>query len=155
AGTEGQVFALTIVLELVQRDFKSVKARIGGRKADGEARDLASNRHVALEGSGGGGEDVAEGGETAVRRFVAGQEGCDVEVQGEEITDGVLVFGAIQTVNGADLAGVRRGAPGTIDLAFERDSYGAIGCSVGPGEAGRWHGSGAELSDDAFESRGV
>src|SRR5262249_39557585 len=45
AGAEGQVFVLTIVLQLMQGNLKTVEAGVNRRKACGEPRDLSGHRH--------------------------------------------------------------------------------------------------------------
>jgi hypothetical protein len=49
AGSEGQVFALLIVLHHVQRNLEPVEPATRGRQADGKARHLARDRQVPFQ----------------------------------------------------------------------------------------------------------
>ena len=72
--------------------------------------------------SGGNGENVGEVVEAAVGRVVAGKQRLHVQIQREQIADGVVVFGAIQALHRADAAGIGMGGPGLVELRFQERS---------------------------------
>ena len=57
----------------------------------------------------------------------AGQQRGDVDVEGEQVADGVLVFGAIEAAEGVGAAGVGIGGGGAIERGFERGDEGVVG----------------------------
>ncbi len=97
------------------------------------------------------GKHVGEVVETAVGRVVAGKQRLHVEVEIEEIADGVVVFGAIEAMHGTDSAGIRVRRPCLIDLVFERRGHYAIGRGIGARHLRRRHCAGAELGYDLFQ----
>src|SRR5262249_53269347 len=65
--------------------------------ADGESADLHRRRNVALNERGRGREGLSEIVE-ALARSVGRQQRVDVDVEREQIANGVGVFGAVETM---------------------------------------------------------
>ena len=155
ARSERQVFALPVVLHDVQRNFECFDRRARRRKARREPRDLASHRHVAFQVSRRNRKRIREIVEAAVRGVVAGQERLHVDVEREKVANRIVVFRAIETMDGANPAGIRVGFPRAIDLAFERTRHGAIRRRIRTRTSRRRHRTGAQLRDDFFPHLGI
>ncbi len=155
AGTEREVFALSVVLEDVQRNFESLKVRLSGRQTGREARHLPGYRHVPLEVRGRNREHIGEIVEASVGGVIAGEKWLNVYVEREEVADGVVVFGAIEPMDRADSAriGMTLGCP--VDHAFKLCGQRVVGRRIGPWHFRRRHGSCAQLDNDLLENFGA
>src|SRR5206468_3506318 len=139
-----------IVLHHVQRNLERLDTRARGRKTRRQSRDLTRDRQIAFQVRRRNRERVGEVVEAAVGGLVAGQERLDVnasKVEREQIADGVAVFGAVETMDGADASGIRARGPRAIDFGFEPARDRMIGRRVRPWPSGRRHRAGAKLRD--------
>ena len=109
---ERQVFTLPVVLQHMQRDLETFQCRNCRRQTDCQPRHLPCHGKVSLEMSGRDRQRTREVVEAAVSGFIARQQWLHVDIEREEIADGVVVFGSIQTMNSADPAGIWIGGPG-------------------------------------------
>ena len=94
-GSEGEILALPLILDDVERDLECLDAGGARRESDGQSGQLARHGHVALHVCGRDGEGVGVVVEAPVRRLVSGEEGPDIHVEGEELVYGVVVFEAV------------------------------------------------------------
>ena len=150
-----QVLALPAVLHDVQGHLEGVEPRRRGRQPDRETGDLPGHRQVPLQMGARDGQNVGEIVEAAVRRFVARQQIGDVDVEGEQVADGVGVLGPVHPVHGAAAAGIGVGGPGRVDYPFEMRGRRRIGRRVGPGPPRRGHRRRPQLGDDLLPQLGI
>ena len=155
ARSERQIFALPIVLHDVQRNLEGLERRNRGRKTRREPRDLTRHRQVAFQMRRRNREHVGEVVEAAVRGFVARQERLHIEVEREQVADRVVVFGAIETMDRVDPAGIRTRRPRAIDFAFQPARHRAIRGGIGARPSGRRHRAGPKLRDHALPHLGI
>ncbi len=87
-----------------------------------------------------------------VRGIVGREQGSRVDVQSQQVPNGVGIFGAIQTVEDGS-ARIRFGS--LIDLGFEPTGQAIVRCQVGARHARRRHGSSAQFADHFFPDVGV
>ena len=83
------------LLRDIGRDANDVALKRGLRAPDCQRADFLRSRNVSVQKSRGQVADrhVVE----AVTAFIGGQERCGVDVDGQEISDGVLILGSIET----------------------------------------------------------
>src|SRR5262245_29152703 len=146
-GSEWQVLALPVVLQHVQRDLECLDLWTGWRKTGGQARDLTGHRHVSLEMGRRNRERIREVVKAPVRRLVPREQRLDVEVEREQVANGVVIFRAIETMDRAAPAWIRTGRPGAVDFVLERTRHGAVRGRIGTRPSGRRHRSGPKLLD--------
>ena len=123
------------------------------RVADGLAADLRGGQQVALEQPRRDGEDVADVVE-AVARLVGRQEGLGVDVEGQDVADGVGVLGPVQPLHGRPSrigSGFGRAVEGGLQIRGE----GGVGRGVGARPRSRRHGRGAQFPQHLLPDRGV
>ena len=152
---EGQVLALAVVLQQQQGHVERLERGRGRRQAHREAADGARRRQVALELRGRDGQHVGVVVEAGVRRLVAGQQRRHVEIEGEEVANGVAVLGAVQPVDGAGPAGVGVRRRRAVDVGLEPGRHRVVGRAVGTRPARRRHRAGAQLRDHPLPDPGV
>src|SRR5882762_10446564 len=99
ARSERQIFTLLVVLDHVQRDLESHESRSPGAQPHRFPRDLTGYRQVALQMRWRNRERTREVVEAAVRRLVAWQQRLHIHVEREQITNRIVVLGAIETVD--------------------------------------------------------
>ena len=152
AGASGEV-GEEVLLGQVGRGDEDVAAGGAGRVTDGEAGDAGGGREVAFEEGGG---EFADGDviET-VAGFVFREERRDVEIDGQEVPDGVVVFGAGEAAEGVGTTGVGFGGGSFIESGFQRGDGGVVGSFVGVGGTGGRHVADAHLADDFFPRFGI
>jgi hypothetical protein len=105
ARAKGQLVAHVVVLGRIDRRFVGVARWSDAHVADGEAADLLGRKQVALQQAGREAQnrrDIVE----AVARLVERKQGCDVDIDGQEIAHRVGVLAACQSVRG-DVSGAR------------------------------------------------
>ena len=152
ARAERQILVHPVVLHEVPRDVVELDGRLHRDVADRQPADPARRRQVALEQPGRHRQHVGVVVEPE-RRVVGRQEGGDIGIEGQQIADGVGVFGAVQTMNaGASRVGPERG--GLIEGRLEAGRETILERPVGPGQAGRGHRPASELANDLFPHRG-
>ena len=101
AGAEGQALEVLFLGE-IGREVDGLAAGRPGGDADGQPADFPGGGEVAFEQRG---REVADGDVVeAVAGLVGGEQVGDVDVEGEEVADGVLVFGAIEAAEGVGAA---------------------------------------------------
>ena len=139
-----------IVLREVGRQDDGERAGRSNRTADGEARDLLRRRQIAIEQRRrqGADVDVVE----PVARIVGRQHRRGVDVEREQIADRVLIFSAIQAMEGVVATRIGRGRRRAIERRLEIGLERLIGRLVGPRTArtGRRHRARANPADDFF-----
>lgn len=112
----GEAFDL-LFLGDVGADAEGVAAGGALGAADGEAADFLRGGDVAVKERRG---EVADGDVVeAVARFVGGKQRGGVDVDGEEVADGVLVFGAREAADGIRAPGLRVLGGGAVEGGFE------------------------------------
>ena len=142
-----------LLLRDIGRNAKRVATGCLARRAEGEAGDFLRGGNVAVEQRGReiAHRDVVE----AVARFVVGQQRGGVDVEREEIADGVLILSARETAKrvGAAGVGLRRG--GVIECGGDARIQLAVSGFVGPLFAHWRHLPVAEFPENAFPEFGV
>ena len=154
-GSERQVFALPVVLQHVQWNRVRREPRTCGRQTGREPRDLTGHRQISLQVGRRNREDIREVVEAAVRRVIPGEQRLHIELEREQVANRVVVFRAIETVDGARLAWIRIGRPRAIDFHLHPARHGVIGGHIGPRPPGRRHRAGPKLRDHALPGVGV
>ena len=136
------------VLGLHQEVRHVVRLLLGGhlRIADGEAADRRGRVRVALDQHGRDSERAGDVVEPEAR-VVAGQKLLRVDVQREQIADGVRVFRAVQPVQRRP-AGIRRACGEPIELGLEVRDELLLLLLVRPRFARRRHHARPELAHD-------
>jgi hypothetical protein len=90
----------------------------------------------------------------AVAFVVGRQELGRIHLEGQQIADGVAVFGAVQTVD-RRFAGVGGRERGLVQAPLEIGSEAVVGLEVRPRPAGRRHLPAPQLARDGLEQFGV
>src|SRR5262249_8947960 len=75
------------------------------------------------------------------------QQRLDVDVDAEQIADGVVVFHSIETMDRGNATGIRLRVPCAIDVALEPGRDGVVRRAIRTWAAGRRHRAGAQLRD--------
>ncbi len=118
------------------------------RVANRERGDFEGGREIVLLERWRDAEHIGHVVE-AEGRIVGGQERLSIDIEREQIADGVGVFGPIEAVETGP-AGIRGPGGGLIELRFEIRRRFVIGRQRRPGRARGRHGSGTQLLDDFF-----
>ena len=146
ARAERQVVADPGVLLQVLVDGEDLGRRGEVRVAHREPADLPRRRQVALGQHGRHRQHVGDVVE-AEARVVGRQQRPGVDVEGEQVADGVGVLGAVQTVDGGAPARVRVGRRGGVDRRLEAGDDPLVLFLARTRPARRGHRAGAELPD--------
>ena len=135
-----------LLLRQVRTEPDRGAARRAAGPADGELCDLLGRRDVALEQRRRqiADRDVVE----AEARGIARQQVGDVDFQREQITDCIVILGAVQPPERVRAAGVRLRRGQAVEGALQRCERGLVGGLVGPASAGRRHLPRAQLAGD-------
>jgi len=96
------------------------------------------------------GQHIGEIVETAVSGFITRQQWPDIEVEVEEIVDGVTKLRAIQAMDWTGCAGIRMGAPGGVDVLLQGTRDLAVTGGIGSRTSGRGHGACPQLRNDSL-----
>ena len=101
----------------IGRDANDVALKRGLRAPDCQRADFLRRRNVSVEKSRGQVADrhVVE----AVTAFIGGQERCGVDVDGQEISDCVLILGTIETPQRFSTAWIRLRGGGFVERRFQ------------------------------------
>ena len=99
ARTERQVLAEPRVLNQQPRDVVGLDRRARQRPAQRLARDFLRGRHVPIEQCRRNRQHIGDVVEPVLIGIVGGQQRADVDLDAEEIADGVRVLGAVQAVH--------------------------------------------------------
>ena len=135
AGARAERLAVEVIfLGQVGRQNDGLRAGRAHRRADGEAADLLRGRQISLEQHRRqpADADVVE----AMARVVARQQRRDVDLEVEQIADGVLIFRAVQPAERVGAAGIGIRAGGAIERRFEVRDQRVVG-GFGRAAAGR------------------
>ena len=79
-----------------------------GSQTGREPRHLTGHRQVSFQVGGRDREHVREIVETAVRGFIPRQQRLDIDLEREQVTNGIVVFGTVETLDGVDPARIAR-----------------------------------------------
>ena len=151
-GTNGHALDVA-VLGAVLPDHEGLAARHGGRVADGQGADLAGGVQVALEQQRRHAQQVGDVVE-AVARFVGRQQRDRIDLEVQQILDGVGVLHAVQAVDHRPArVHVRDGL--AIEDGLERAEKGLGRRLVGPRRSCRRHHADAHFPDDFLEQVAV
>ena len=152
AGAERQPVEVPLLGQVRAQDDDAA-SRDDGRAADGEPADLLRGREVPLHQSRRQLDHphVVE----AVARVVAGQQGVHVDVEGQEVADGVAVLGAIQAPERLRPPRVRRCVGAGVERGLDVREQPLVGGRLGPRRPRRGHGPGPELADYPLPHLGV
>jgi hypothetical protein len=123
------------------------------RVANRERADAAGRRQVAFEQHGRDAEDVGDVVESGTR-VVRGKQRRRIDLEVEQVADGVGVLGAIEPMD-ERAAGIRPCTGGGIQTAFEPGDKRLFRLSRRRRHAGRRHHAGPELPDDLLPDLGV
>ena len=116
------------------------------RASDRDAADLLRGGDVAVQQCR---REIADRHVVeAVAGFIGRQQRRGIDLDREEIADGVLVFGARQPAKRGGAAGIWMRRGGAIERRLEGRDHRGVGRLVGPLLATRRHLAGAELADD-------
>ena len=101
----------------IGRDANDVALQRALRAPDCQRADLLRSRNVSVEKSRG---QVADGHVVeAMTAFIGGQERCGVDVDGQEISDCVLILGTIETPQRFGAAWIRLRGGGFVERRFQ------------------------------------
>ena len=137
------------VLRKIGPQTEGLRRRRDGRIANGDTADLAGRGHVAIQERRRHFQDAGDVVE-AVAHVVGRENGRDIDVEREEVSNRVLVLGAIQPMDGLGSTGIGAGRRVAIDLALEPRGQRVRARLVGPWPAGRRHRAGSQLPNDFF-----
>ena len=122
------------------------RGRSDGRIADRRFGDLARSEHVALQQSRRQRQDVGDVVE-AVAQIVGRQQLAAVDLQGQQVPDGIGVLGAVQPVHGLG-ARVQVGGGGVVEPGLDPVDERPVCRLVRTRAARRRHLARAQLADD-------
>ena len=115
--------------------------------AEGEARDPRRGREIAIEQRRDNGERVGVRVET-VGLLVGRKHGRAVDLDANQIADGIRIFSAIQTMKVGRPARIRVGLCGAIQFRFQPGGRSVVAGAVRPLASRRRHRAAAKLHDD-------
>ena len=136
-------------------DDSAVAHRVGldGRVAHGQPADPARRRHVALQQPRSHGQDVGVVVE-AVGEIVGRQHRPGIDLQVQQIADGVRVLQAVEAMNGRP-AGIRLCGGGAVEGGLQPRRERVVGRGVRPRAARRGHRLRTQLLEDLLPNIGV
>ena len=146
AGAEWQVVAGVVLLCREIPDGIGVGRRSWRREPDCEAAQLARRGHVSLEQRRRDREQARHVVEAV--RIVSRQQRCRVDVEPEQIADGVLVFSPIEAMQGVGSARVGVARCRFVERRFQPRHERIAGRPVRARSTGRRHGAHPKLADD-------
>ena len=155
AGSERHVLAHPIVLHQEDRHLVGFGARAERRLSDRQTADLARRREVPLHQGRRDRQDVGHVVEAVLVDVVRRQECRHVDVERQEVANGVGVLGAVEAVEGLRAPRIRVRGGVAVDLAFEPPGQSVVGGDAGTRPAHRWHRPRPELRDDLLPELGV
>ena len=144
AGAERQAVEMGALGQAGRRGIPGGDGR-RGRVPDGEPGDLSRGRHVALEEQRRDAERVGDVVEPV--RLVVRRQRVDVDVEPQQIADGVAILGAVHAVQ-QRTSGVGIGGGRAVQRGLQPGGEAFVGRVVGPRPAGWRHRAAAELPDD-------
>ena len=144
--SERQVVAHAPVLHEQPRDVEILYHRLDAH-ADREPADLARGADVAVEEGRRHRQHARHVLEAFLIRLVGPEHRRRVDLEREQIADGVHIFAAVQSMD-RDAARVRMARGGLVERFLERRDHRLVGRPVGTRRTGRRHLAGAQLADD-------
>ncbi len=117
------------------------------------ATDLQRGRYVTLDQRGRHAQHVGDVVE-AFGRVIRRQQGCDVDLQVEDVTDRVGVLRSVQSVQRLG-AGEGSNVAGTVQTGRELTGEGVEHRALRPRLSGGWHHARAHFADGLFPGLGV
>ena len=72
----------------------------------------------------------------------------DIDVERQQVADGVLIFGPVEPAEGVGTAGIRASRRPRDQAKFRARQQRCVGPLIGPRQSGGRHGSRAQLADD-------
>ena len=145
ARADRQPFDVVFLREVGRRPDRVAVGRYA-RTSHGDAADLLGRGDVAIEQRR---REIADRHVVeAVARFVGGQERRDVDVERQQIADGVLVLRAGQAAQRRGASRIRRRGRGAIERRLERGDLGVVAGFVRPRRSGRRHLPRADFADN-------
>ena len=147
ARSERQRVADARALIAVGRDEEGLRRGHPPRPAERRLRDPCGGAQVALGECRRQGQRIGVVVE-AVRRVVGGQQ-RRIDVDREQVADGIAVLRAVQAMQGgpAGVGAVQRGA---VQRGLQPRHHGVVGRGVRARPSGRGHRAGPELADHRF-----
>ena len=154
-GAERHVVAHPVVLHQQDRHLVGLGARPERRLPHRQAADLARRRQVPLHQGGRDRQDVRHVVEAVLVDVVGRQQRRHVDVERQQVADGVGVLGAVEAVErlGASRIGMRGRV--AVDLVLEPAGQRVVGGGGGTRAAGRRHRPRPEFRDDLLPGLGV
>ena len=142
-----------VLLRDVGRDANDVALQRGLGGADRQPADLLRGGDVSVEQRRGqvADRDVVE----AVTAFIGGQERGGVDVEGQQVSDGVLILGTIQTPQRLRAARIRPRGGGLVERCFQPREQGPAIVHRGLRHAGRRHRARAKFAHDLLPDLGA
>ena len=105
-----------LFLRQVRRKLERIAAGRARGAANRQAADLLRRGQISLEQ---GRREVADRDVIeAVARLVARQQRGDIDIDGQQVADGVLIFGAVEAAEGVGAAWVGMGGGGADRARF-------------------------------------
>ena len=154
ARAERQLLAHPVVLAEVARCVVDHLSRADVGVANRQAAYSLGGRQVALQQRLRNREHVADVVE-AVARVVGRQQRSAVDVEGQEIADGVGVLGAIQAMHRRRPPGIHPLGRRCVQVLREPGGEPGVGGFIRPRPAGRRHLAGLQLLQHLLPQRGV
>ena len=143
-----------LVLRQVRGDPERLAAGRHRRGSHGQAADRPRRVHVALQQRG---RDLEDAGDVVepVALVVGRHERGGVDVEGQQVADGVLVLGPIEPVErfGTTRIGTRRRHG--VDLGLQEGGEGVAGADLRPRASDGRHRAGPQLADHLLPDVGV
>src|SRR5215510_4167700 len=135
-----------VLLRKVGRKNQNVRSRGAYWSSEGQTADLLCSCQISLEKRRreSTGTNVVE----PKARIVFGKQRPDIDVNREQITNGVLVFGLAQSPECLCSSGIRISRRRAIERLLEVANDLVVGLFVGTRPAGRRHHAAAQLADD-------
>src|SRR5262249_52077244 len=146
ARTERQAIQMFVLLEIVRN---AIVIDIGRRRrcADGKAADLLSSRQVSLDQRRRHLQYTGYIVE-AITAIIWRQERAHVHVEVKEITNHVLIFGAVQAMEGLSPARIRMRGRTTIKFLFDGTDERVMSGLVRARPASRRHQTSSQLPNN-------
>ena len=149
ARAERQILAHPLVLHEVALDLEDIDDRPTCRVADGQPADHARRRQIVLQQCGRYREDAGNVVEALLFGIVGREHGAAVDLEAQEIANGVGVFGAVQPVHRhSTRIGICQNR--RIERTLQMRSHRGVGGFVGARSRRRRHLMRAKLPRDLF-----
>jgi hypothetical protein len=147
---------LVVSLFLQQRLREAIGGHIGASREvpDSQSADLAGGGQIGIEQRRRHRQHAGVVVEP-IRGVVAGEPGGHIDVEREQVADGMLILGTIQPVEGRRTTRVRVGRSRLVQSTLERSNQVDVGRFIGSLGADRWHRAGLQFSQYLFPHLGI